>query len=301
MSTTNPLLKAEQIMRKQTSLNWMTGLVLSLFFAVSGYATGDSLHYILQTDSIFLKVDYHQNKYIIHSLEKGQTLYSLARFYGLSVEELYYYNQGLQDKHASIGTDIKVPIPNRSLRRFLDSDVDVRDYVPVYYIVGKGDTFYGIAVRQFRITVDELMERNNMQDTYLHLGQTLLVGWMNIHGLSSEERAFKGGPLARRNFAMKRLYLREFRPDKEKEQSGVAAWNKSTSERADFYALHRYAKINSVIKVHNPMNNRDVYVRVLGRIPDTSYDYNVVVVVSPVVAKLLGAQDAKFHVDVNYH
>lgn len=288
-------------MRKQPFLKWITGLALSIFFVVSGFATGDSLNYILRTDSIFLKVDYHQNKYIIHTLEKGQTLYSLARFYGLSVEELYYYNLGLKDQHISIGMQIKVPIPNRSLRRFLDADVNIKDYVPVYYIVGKGDTFYGIAVRQFRMTVDELMERNNMQDTHLFLGQTLLVGWMNINGLTDVEREFKGGPLARRNFAMKRIYLREFKPDQEKQQSGVAVWNKSTSEKADFYALHRYAKINSVIEVHNPMNNRNVYVRVLGRIPDTSYDYNVVVIVSPVVAKLLGAKDAKFHVDVNYH
>ncbi len=288
-------------MRKQQSFRWITSLLLSFFFMTLGYATGDSLHYILPTDSIFLKIDYHQNKYIVHSLEKNQTLYSLARFYGLSVEELYYYNHGLKEQHISVGDQIKVPIPNRALRRFLDDDVDPRDYVPVYYIVGQGDTFYGIAVRQFRITVEELMERNNMQDTHLYLGQILQVGWMNLNGLTGEERAFKGGPLAKRNFAMKRLYLREFNPAKEKEHSGVAAWSKTSSERADFYALHRYAKINSVVKVHNPMNNRDVYVRVLGRIPDTSYDYNVVVVVSPVVAKLLGAKDAKFHVDVNYH
>ena len=287
-------------MRKLSSNKWMTCLVLSLCFIASAKATGDSLNYILPTDSIFLKIDNFQNKYIIHRLEQKQTLYSLARFYGLSLEELYYYNTGLKERRVAVGDAIKVPIPNRALRRFLDAGVNANDYVPVYYVVGRGDTFYGVAVRQFRITVEELMERNNLYESSLQLGQILLVGWMNINGLTNADREFKGGPLARRNFAMKKLYLRGYDPAKEKEHSGVAVWKKTKSEKADFYALHRYAAINSIIKVHNPMNNRDVYVRVLGRIPDTSYDYNVVVVVSPIVAKLLGAQDVKFHVDVNY-
>lgn len=288
-------------MRKLHLLKWIPVIWLSLFAINESTATGDSLHYILPTDSVFLKIDHFQNKYIVHGFEENQTLYSLARFYGMSVEELYYYNTGLKEKHASVGSQIKVPIPNRALRRYLNSSLDVRDYVPVYYIVGRGDTYYGIAVRHFRITVDELLEQNDIDGSSLKLGQILLVGWMNINGLTHTPREFSGGPLAKRNFAMKRLYLREYKEERERKHSGVAVWNKSTSEKADFYALHRYAKINSIVKVHNPMNNRDVYVRVLGRIPDRSHNYNVVVVVSPVVAKLLGAQDAKFHVDVNYH
>lgn len=291
-------------MRKHIIASGITVLLLSFFVIITANAsvmTGDSLHYILPTDSVFLKIDQFQNKYVIHQLEPGQTLYSLARFYGLSVEELYYYNEGLKERNAKPGTKVKVPIPNRALRRFLDLDINPNDYVPVYYIVSKGDTFYGIAVRQFHMTVDELLERNDLDGTNLFLGQILLVGWMNIHGLTDKEREFKGGPLAKRNFAMKRLYLREFDPAKDHAHSGVAVWKKNSSRKSDFYALHRFARINSVIKVHNPMNNRDVYVRVIGRIPDTSYDYKVVVVVSPIVAELLGAVDAKFHVDVNYH
>ena len=84
--------------------------------------------------------------------------------------------------------------------------------------------------------------------------------------------------------------------------SVVLLFGKNEEEKndTDLYALHRYAPVNSVIAVTNPMKKRTVYVKVIGRMPDTVYSDNIIVVVSSTAASMLGAKDAKFYVQVRY-
>ena len=99
---------------------------------------------------------------------------------------------------------------------------------------------------------------------------------------------------------MKRLYQAQRQSNREYSQQGVAFWQKNSREDSDLYALHRTADIDSIIEITNPMKNRTIYAKVIGRVPDTAYENNVVVVISPLAAKLLGAKDPRFFVRVNY-
>ncbi|GJM31982.1 MAG: hypothetical protein DHS20C18_09830 [Saprospiraceae bacterium] len=279
---------------------FLFNITFCLLSASTAWAHGDSLQYLLPTDTIKLETGPYGEKIFIHQMERKQTLYSLARFYGLSVEELYYFNQGLKNQVVSPGIAIRVPIPNRAIRRYLEADLNPRDYTPVYYVVKKGDTMYRISKHFFRIPIDTLMQRNNLDKTEVKTGQLIRVGWMNIHGIPEEYRDFKGGPLARRNHAMKKLYLREAEGKREKDQQGVAVWQKNSQAESDLYVLHREAPINSVIAITNPMGDRTVYAKVVGKVPDTAYSNSVVVVVSPLTAKLLGARDPRFFVMIKY-
>ncbi|MCB0653001.1 MAG: LysM peptidoglycan-binding domain-containing protein [Saprospiraceae bacterium] len=274
-----------------------------IYFMIASrlFATGDSLYYLLPKDSIILTIDNDGEKIFNHKIEKKQTLYSLAYFYGLSVEELYYYNPGLKEATVKIHQGIRVPIPNRAITRYLPQDETAIGYIPVYYVVKKGDTMYRISQQFFRLPIDVLMERNHLTNNQLKTGQLLHVGWMNMGGIPEDYRQITGGPMARRNFAMKKVYLRESNGKKEHTEQGVAFWQKNSKEESDFYALHRTAPVNSVIAVENPMTKRTVYVKVIGDIPDAAFGYDVVVVLSPLMAKLLGAKDPRFFVHVNYH
>jgi hypothetical protein len=77
-------------------------IAIYLMTTVKGLATGDSLYYLLPTDTVILSIEQYGEKIFTHRLEKKQTLYSLAHFYGLSVEELYYYNPGLKETSAKL-------------------------------------------------------------------------------------------------------------------------------------------------------------------------------------------------------
>jgi hypothetical protein len=48
------------------------------------------------------------------------------------------------------------------------------------------------------------------------------------------------------------------------------------------------------------MKNRTAYAKVIGRIPDRAYGDEIIVVLSPSVAKMLGARDPKFFVEIRY-
>jgi LysM repeat protein len=281
------------------------GLILlficTVYFNPSfAHNTGDSTAYLTLRDTIFISLGAYQEKIFEHGIERKQTLFSLAKFYGLTLGELYAYNPGLKEKGTSVGDKIRIPIPNRAIKRYRDAGFSYQDYVPVYYIVRKGDTMYGISKRIFRMPEEEIWNRNHLLSNSLKPGQKLHVGWMSLYGIPDTLRTFRGGPLAQKNYALKKIHQRNSFNKKEYKNQGVAFWQKDNKDDSDFYALHRKAPINSIIAITNPMKNRTAYAKVIGRIPATAYGNDVAVVISPLTAKFLGAKDPRFFVKVKY-
>ena len=169
----------------------------------------DSLEFLSPYDTVYLHSDFTNEKFLLHTMQPQQTLYSLAKFYGLHVEDLYYYNMGLRERNMEAGRIIKIPIPNRAIIRYKTHEYVAGQYIPVYYVVKRGDTMFRISKVLFRMEVDEMVARNGLETTDLVPGQILHIGWMNINGISSEVRSGGGGPLARRNQAMKSIYYRQ--------------------------------------------------------------------------------------------
>ena len=274
---------------------------LLLFSGRPSSATGDSLSYLTAKDTIFLSIGAFEEKFFEHFMAPKQTLYSLAQFYGLSVEELYYFNPGLKDQTVKIGMPIRVPIPNAAIKRYMESGFRPNENVPVFYVVKKGDTLFRIAKVYFRMPIELVMARNNLADYSLKEGQQLHVGWISVFGVPDSLRQHAGGPLARRNAALRKIYQYESVNKRQYDSQGVAVWQKESKEDSDLYGLHSYAPKNSIIEVLNPMNNRTVYVKVIGKIPLTAYRDEVTVILSPLAAKLLGAIDPRFFVKIKYY
>lgn len=264
-------------------------------------ATGDSLHYLTPKDTLFLSVGQFNEKFFNHYLEPSQTLFSLAQFYGLSLQELYFYNPGLSPRTMKIGMPVRIPIPKRAIHRYWQQEMIPGRFAPVYYIVRKGDTLYRISKNYFDMPMEEIMARNGLLDHTLKRKQLLHVGWISLDGIPDSLRAYAGGELGKRNAAYRKLYQYDMADNRVREHQGVAFWPKDLEGEADLMAMHRKAEIGSVISIHNPMSHRTVYAKIVGRIPDTVYKDDVVVVVSPLVAKLLGAIDPRFFVKVKYH
>ena len=90
-------------------------------------------------------------------VKKGDTLYSIARKYNTSVDNLKSINNITTDSLA-IGQIIKLPSTSSTA-----SDT---------YIVKKGDSLYSIA-RTYNTSVDKLKEINNLTSNVLAIGQVL--------------------------------------------------------------------------------------------------------------------------------
>lgn len=271
-----------------------------LFTSHSATATGDSLFYLLPQDSVLLHIGSYQEKFFYHRLEKKQTLFSLAKFYGLRVQELYYYNQGLKEQRLSVGDPVRIPIPNKAILRYTHPTFSPHQHARVYYVVKKGDTMFRIAKQYFRMPIEDIMARNQMSTTTLKTGQVLHIGWISLGGIPMEYRKNPNGPYHPQNEALQKRYLEKVVSRTEKSSQGIAIWQK-TSNNNELFALHRNARANSVIEITNPMTHRTIYAKVIGSIPATAYENNVAVVLSPLAAKLLGAKDPRFFVQVKYY
>lgn len=269
-----------------------------MLFHQASATTGDSLHFLIPQDTIHLKIDRYGEKYFYHTLEVGQTLFGVTRFYGLRLDDIYYYNPHLEKSYEP-GQQVKIPLPNKAIRRFWSPYHRPEEWVPLMYEVKRGDTFYGIAKRHFKSSVDSLYARNRLPaDAHLQIGQVLSVGWISVHGIPDSLRSKHISPLWRKSMLNRQQFISQGK--KEYKQNGAAYWNRDEKSANKLYALHRDAKIGSYLAVSNPMYNKTVYVKVIGRIQDRAHGSDVKVVVSPTVAKMLKAVDPKFYVAVKY-
>ena len=67
-----------------------------------------------------------------------------------------------------------------------------------------------------------------------------------------------------------------------------------------YLALHKTAPVGTIMQVKNSMNGQSVYVRVIGKLPNTGENNNILVRLSPRAVQKLGTTDAKFRVETNY-
>ncbi|MBC6698566.1 LysM peptidoglycan-binding domain-containing protein [Hymenobacter puniceus] len=72
----------------------------------------------------------------------------------------------------------------------------------------------------------------------------------------------------------------------------------STTDK--YLALHKTAEVGTIMQVRNIMNGQSVYVRVIGKLPDTGENSNILVRLSPRAVQRLATPDARFRVETSY-
>jgi hypothetical protein len=84
-------------------------------------------------------------------------------------------------------------------------------------------------------------------------------------------------------------------------EKGIAELIEGTDGNRKYLALHRTAPVGTILKVKNELNNREVFVRVMGKLPDTALTDKVVIKISKSAYDRLGAIDPRFRVEVTYY
>ncbi|MBE6160332.1 MAG: LysM peptidoglycan-binding domain-containing protein [Lactobacillales bacterium] len=103
--------------------------------------------------------DDEQNiEYIIYTVKSGDSLYSIARKYNTSVNEIMNLNN-LTSNLLSIGQTLKIP---------------VEESKDIVYTVKSGDNLYSIA-RKYNTTVANIKNKNNLTTNLLSIGQKLII------------------------------------------------------------------------------------------------------------------------------
>ncbi len=260
--------------------------------------------YMLQsTDSVFVLVENNQ-KFILHKVKRGETLYSIKRFYGIETSDLYFTNPGLEGKGIKENQLLKIPISGKAIRRSQGKNFVDTAYAKVYYRVRPQETLYRIAKVYFGMPTDYLQNRNKLPNTDLKTNQVLHIGWLSRAGIPDSLQRYTGltGVVAEENEKLRRKYEHGLLTKKEEQKEGVACWPKFQKMRSDdeLYVLYSGASTGAIVRIENPMTGRVLYVRVIGTMPHTSFTEGAIVMLSPTVAHALGALDAKTFVKLSY-
>lgn len=109
--------------------------------------------------------------YYVHSVKKGETVYSLSRIYGVPEDKIMEINphvrEGLRDDHV-----LKIPFANTDVDR-MSSRKQARLFDT--HIVNPGETLYAVS-RRYQIPVNTLIEDNEGLDpSHLYPGQSLNI------------------------------------------------------------------------------------------------------------------------------
>lgn len=122
----------------------------------------------------------------LHEVQKGETLYSISKTYGVSVTQIQEAN-GLADNGIKIGQKIKIPQTGTTVTQTAKTSAQTQTSSQVQdkseqkaalnsdgtYTVQKGETWFGIA-KKFGITLSDLQKLNGAdENASLKVGQKL--------------------------------------------------------------------------------------------------------------------------------
>ena len=268
----------------------------------------------------------------------GETLYSIAKRYGTTVDEIKAQN-GLKSDVLTPGQILTIggngntpePVKKEAVAETQPAPVPVQQpkqqvpqpapapvaaqQVPAaapvnmqntqQYKVSNGETLFTIAKR-FGTSVDDIIALNKLPDNTIVPGQILTVRSGMPPAPAPESK-----PVVARPDTSVAAAIDSLSADKhiqanryglyEKDEKGAATWMDDPSfDPNKKLVLHRTAPIGTVIKITNPMTNRTTFAKVVGTFTDSEATKDVILVVTKNVAESLGVLDKRFHVNISY-
>jgi rare lipoprotein A (peptidoglycan hydrolase) len=199
----------------------------------------------------------------LYTVETGETLYSVARKFGLSVNQIKAWNS-LQSEELKVGQSIYVSAPVQGRTQTETVTQTKKDVDPVSKPDTRQETKKDVTTQPV-VTKNETTEaRNETKPQTIKISESMK---------NSDEVV----------------------------ESGVAELIEGTEGNRKYLALHRTAPVGTILKVRNEMNNREVFVRVMGKLPDTAVNDKLVIKISRSAYDRLGAIDPRFRVELTYY
>ncbi|MGB3619471.1 MAG: LysM peptidoglycan-binding domain-containing protein [Catalinimonas sp.] len=256
-----------------------------------------------------------------HRVAAGQTLFAISRQYNVTVEELRRWN-GLADNELAAGQTLVVSAP--AADRPLDLTpaapppaTDPTKAAPKYHRVRAGETLYAVA-GEYGVEVADLRRWNGLQNNEIAAGQTLAVSAVASRATPTPPPAVTPPPRAAELRTATSTTTAPSAADKPAYEGqvtrrtvnvtghdkviemGLAEVIDNIPETSKYLALHRTAPVGTILQIKNERNGRTVFVRVIGRLPDTGNTDKVVVRISQKAFDRLEARDRRFLVEVSY-
>ena len=113
-------------------------------------------------------------KYYQYRIKSGDTLYALANHYGVSIQSILNYNEGLKPETLKIGKTILIPAL-KSVETYSGKSSAQAGNFDGTHTIRQGDTLWSLALK-YSVSVEQLAQKNNLSvNSVLKLGNTLKV------------------------------------------------------------------------------------------------------------------------------
>lgn len=110
-----------------------------------------------------------------HTVEPGQTYYSISRLYGLTVDELLAMNNLTASNVLEAGQQLMVkPAAGRAVQPSSTGEAATSKATVTYHTVAKGETMFRIS-KQYGVTLEQIQEWNNLSDVGVKEGQKIKI------------------------------------------------------------------------------------------------------------------------------
>ncbi len=283
-------------------------LVLSLFF-LSAHAFETA-----EYDSLGIKT-IDGVSFIYHKVQSNETLYSLLRRYGCNSADFARANPDLNGKSTIyINQTLKFPTQvavqeepvktaivseRKSGDQPVKSDIAEMKITSVHH-VGPNETLYSIS-KNYNIDIDEIKALNKLESNDIALGQTLLIRKSRKEYEDAMVSEYEKNFVFPENLKPDKIIVPNAPTGEKMEEIGIAEVISTTKSSNKMLALHKTAPLGSLMMVRNTATGNQVLVKVIGKLPDTGNNENVLVRLSPSAFYKLNPKDIRINAKVTYH
>jgi LysM repeat protein len=214
---------------------------------------------------------------LVHKVAPKETLFSIARNYSVSVDDLKAWNN-LKDGSLTLGQEIIVS------KRAVEPELKVTPSPTSArtHTVAPKETMYSIA-RQYGMTVPQLKEWNNLTGDELKIGQVLAVVAPAVTERAEGSVKISEGVSG----------------SDEVRETGMAELIEGSEGNRKYLAQHRTIKPGTILKIRDLATNLEVFVRVTGPIPSPGPE--TIIRVSKSAYDRLGSTEQKFRAEITYY
>lgn len=278
------------------------------------------------------------NTIIVHTIEDGQTVYSIANLYSVEPEEIKKQNPSIDSTYAiKPGQILKIEL---SKKQESTAHLNKLNREPIFHRVEDEQTLYSIS-KTYGVSVNTLQEWNKLDSNAIDIGQKLKVGWKYSNQPEKEQpekttvlnkptpkvekkqvdqvkvtetktiesRTVAPAVTRKPNYftnnkqnVLQQRFVSDYSTKNKHSEDGPAIWFETENKmmRENYYGLFSEAPVGSVVRVTNLRNNRRVYVKIIGNLPKTGENYGSMIKLTLAVKKALHTVDGKIRVRVDY-
>lgn len=255
-------------------------------YIIIGLFVFSTIHAYSFSDSIGVG-EKNGQKFILHRVDKSQGLYSVSKRYNVPIDDIKKAN-GDTLNNLRVNQVIFIPIATMAKQK-----------IEIIHEVDNGETLYRIS-KTYNVSVEDIITWNNILDKPIKKGDKLkIIQEVGIYNKYKQKTVIPPQKEAYQNtYQANNTYSELLAVNEE----GVATWlDNNTIGVSLSLALHRDAPVGTIIQITSVLNNKTVYVKVVGNLPKDDQKLKPIIEMTKYSAKQLGLRDKFFLVKLAYH